>query len=210
MDGLYKILKPETKIVVFDLDGTLYSKRGMVRRMMCGALLDWRMMLIERRTRKQLMGIWTGDKESFYNLFFKTMADGHRFSDSYARWWYSTRYMTLMVKVIKKHCQLAPWVLPFIGHCKKLGVRLVVLSDYGHTIEKLQALGLEQSLFDWVVSAPELGGLKPAPQLMARVAEQMGVQPNQCLVIGDREDTDGELARAVGATYWRCNNEDPK
>lgn len=210
MDVLYKILKPETKIVVFDLDGTLYSKRGMVRRMMCGALLDWRMMLIERRTRKQLMGTWTGDKESFYNLFFQTMANGRRFSASYARWWYSTRYMPLMVKVIKKHCQLAPWVLPFIEHCKKLGVRLVVLSDYGHTIEKLQALGLEQSLFNWVVSAPELGGLKPAPQLMARVAEQMGVQPNQCLVIGDREDTDGELARSVGATYWHCNNEDPK
>ena len=205
-----KILKPETKIVVFDLDGTLYNKRGMVRRMMCGALLDWRMMLIERRTRKQLMGTWMGDRESFYKLFFQTMANGHRFSASYARWWYSTRYMPLMVKIIKKHYQLVPWVMPFIQQCKKLGVRLVVLSDYGHTTEKLQALGLEQSLFDWVVSAPELGGLKPAPQLMARVAEQMGVQPNQCLVIGDREDTDGALARSVGATYWRCNNEDPK
>ena len=210
MDISCEILKPETKIVVFDLDGTLYNKRGMVRRMMCGALLDWRMMLIERRTRKQLMGRWMGDRESFYNLFFQTMANGHRFSASYARWWYSTRYMPLMVKIIKKHYQLVPWVMPFIQQCKKLGVRLVVLSDYGHTTEKLQALGLEQSMFDWVVSAPELGGLKPAPQLMARVAEQMGVQPNQCLVIGDREDTDGELARAVGATYWRCNNEDPK
>ena len=202
MDISYEILKPETKIVVFDLDGTLYNKRGMVRRMMCGALLDWRMMLIERRTRKQLMGTWMGDRESFYNLFFQTMANGHRFSASYARWWYSTRYMPLMVKVIKKHCQFAPWVLPFIGYCKKLGVRLVVLSDYGHTIEKLQALGLEQSLFDWVVSAPELGGLKPAPQLMARVAEQMGVQANQCLVIGDREDTDGELAHVVNAGFY--------
>lgn len=210
MDISCEILKPETKIVVFDFDGTLYNKRGMVRRMMCGALLDWRMMLIERRTRKQLMGTWAGDKESFYNLFFQTMANGHRFSASYARWWYSTRYMPLMVKIIKKHYQLVPWVMPFIQQCKKLGVRLVVLSDYGHTTEKLQALGLEQSLFDWVVSAPELGGLKPAPQLMARVAEQMGVQPNQCLVIGDREDTDGALARSVGATYWRCNNEDPK
>ena len=201
-----KILKPETKIVVFDLDGTLYNKRGMVRRMMCGALLDWRMMLIERRTRKQLMGTWMGDRESFYNLFFQTMANGHRFSASYARWWYSTRYMPLMVKIIKKHYQLVPWVMPFIQQCKKLGVRLVVLSDYGHTTEKLQALGLEQSLFDWVVSAPELGGLKPAPQLLYKVTEYMEVTPEQCLVIGDRNDTDGALAQAVGASFLLMKN----
>jgi FMN phosphatase YigB (HAD superfamily) len=76
-----------------------------------------------------------------------------------------------------------------------------VLSDYGHTKEKLQALGMECSLFDWVISAPELGGLKPASQLMACVAAKMGVPPNQCLIIGDREDTDGELARSVNAPF---------
>ena len=87
---------------------------------------------------------------------------------------------------------------------------MVVLSDYGHTQEKLQALGIDSALFDWVVSAPELGGLKPAPQLMESVVARMGVLPHQCLVIGDRDDTDGQLARSVGATYWRCNSEDQK
>ena len=78
----------------------------------------------------------------------------------------------------------------------------MVLSDYGHTHEKLEALGLDVELFDWVVSAPELGGLKPASQLMSKVAERMTVSPSECLVIGDREDTDGEMAKAVGAAFY--------
>lgn len=201
----YKILKPDTKIVVLDLDGTLYSKHGMVKHMMASAILEWKMMLIERKTRKRLRGIWQGDKDSFYNMYFATMAQGHLFSQDYAKWWYETRYMPLMVKVIQKWHKPVEWLLPFVHQCKELGVRLVVLSDYGHAKEKIQALGLDESIFDWVISAPELGGLKPAAELMNRVAAKMGVQPHQCLVIGDRDDTDGELARSVNAPFVLVN-----
>jgi HAD superfamily hydrolase (TIGR01509 family) len=197
-----KILKPDTKVVVFDLDGTLYSKRGMVKHMMLSAPFEWRMMLIERRTRKQLKGIWTGDEKSFYHLYFSSMAHGHLFSEQYAKRWYETRYMPLMVKVLQKWYKPVQWLLPFLQQCREQGLRLVVLSDYGHTKEKIQALGLDESLFDWVVSAPELGGLKPAPELMARVAATMGVLPQQCLLVGDREDTDGELAKSVNAPFY--------
>ena len=205
MDISYKILKPETKVVLFDLDGTLYNKKGMVRRMMLSALFEWRMMLRERKTRKQLRGVWTGDKESFYHQYFETMAAGCLFSADYAQWWYNTRYMPIMVKVLQKYYKPADWIVPFVSQCRQLGIRLVVLSDYGHTKEKLQALGLESSMFDWVISAPELGGLKPASQLLVCVAAEMGVQPHQCLVIGDRDDTDGELARSVNAPFVLVN-----
>jgi HAD superfamily hydrolase (TIGR01549 family) len=109
--------------------------------------------------------------------------------------------MPLMVTVIRKYYKTAEWIHPLILECKKRGIRLVILSDYGHTHEKLEALGLEKDLFDWVVSAPELGGLKPATQLIHKVAEYMGVTTSQCLIIGDREDTDGQLAKAAGAAF---------
>jgi HAD superfamily hydrolase (TIGR01549 family) len=109
--------------------------------------------------------------------------------------------MPLMVNVIRKYYKTAEWILPLILECKKRGIRLIILSDYGHTHEKLEALGLEKDLFDWVVSAPELGGLKPAPQLISKVTESMGVTNSQCLVIGDRGDTDGQLAKAAGAAF---------
>lgn len=82
-----------------------------------------------------------------------------------------------------------------------MGVHVVLLSDYGFAKEKLEALGLDTALFDWIVSAPELGGLKPASQLMDAVTGRMQVSSSQCLVIGDREDTDGAMARAAGAGF---------
>lgn len=207
MDSLPNILHPETRVVVFDLDGTLYSRRGMVRRMMFRALLDWRVMLAERKVRRLLRGKWYGNKERFYEVYFSELAKQHNYTINYVRWWYTTRYMPLMISVIGKFQKLAKWVFPFMEECRKVGVRMVVLSDYGYTHEKLHALGLNENDFDWVISAPELGGLKPATELLACVANRMNVSTRQCLVIGDREDTDGEMAKAAGATFYHIINQ---
>ena len=108
----------------------------------------------------------------------------------------------MMVRVLQRWHHAMPWVKPFVKECRERGIKMVVLSDYGHTHEKLAALGIDKHLFDWVVSAPELGGLKPAAQLMSKVVEEMKITPNQCLVIGDREDTDGQLAQLTGARFF--------
>lgn len=197
----HHILHPETRLVVFDLDGTLYSKRGMVWHMLCSAPMAWRRMLAERKTRKHLRGKYLRDEASFYNVYFQIMAQFTSSSPDAMRQWYDHQYMPLMVKVIEQHYTLANWVKPFIAACKKRGIYLVVLSDYGHTAEKLTALGADVAWFDWVGSAPQLGGLKPAPQLMEKIVERFGVSASQCLVIGDRVDTDGALATAVGARF---------
>lgn len=202
MERLLNILHPETRVVVFDLDGTLYSKKGIVCRMIFRALLDWRVMLAERKVRCLLRGDWYGNKEQFYEVYFSEIARQSGYTNDYVRWWYTTRYMPLMVSVIGKYQKLAKWVRPFMEECHKLGVRMVVLSDYGYTYEKLRALGLNEKDFDWIVSAPELGGLKPAAELLADVANRMNVSTRQCLVIGDREDTDGEMAKSAGATFY--------
>ena len=67
-------------------------------------------------------------------------------------------------------------------------------------------MNINENLFDWVVSAPELGGLKPAPEVLKKVLEKMKVTAEQCLVIGDREDTDGALAQSIGAAFQLIQN----
>ena len=195
------ILTPQTRLVIFDLDGTLYAKPHMVWHMLFSAPNEWRLMWAERKTRKQLRGKWLGDENKFYQTYFQTMATYCSLSTDQLRIWYFEKYMPLMVNVIRKYYKTAEWILPLILECKKRGIRLVILSDYGHTHEKLEALGIENDLFDWVVSAPELGGLKPAPQLISKVTESMGVTNSQCLVIGDRVDTDGLLAKSAGVAF---------
>lgn len=188
------------KLVVFDLDGTLYDKRGLSLRMVLHAPWDVVKMRAERQTRARMKGLWLG-AENFDQTYNEQLAHRMGCSLLQAKEWYEQRYMPLMVKLIGKYQPLGEWVLPFVQDCQQKGIKMVVLSDYGFAKEKLQALGLEPSLFDWVVSAPELGGLKPAPELMYHVAERMGVAVEDCLVIGDREDTDGGMARRSGAQF---------
>lgn len=199
----HPIITTNYQLIIFDLDGTLYNKHGLSLRMLCHAPFDIRKMQAERHVRSTMKGVWLGDEQTFYNTYFQRLADAIHTSPQNAQQWYNKRYMPLMVRLIGKDHPTGKWVLPFIEECKAKGIKTVVLSDYGYAYEKLQALGISPTLFDWVISAPELGGLKPAPELLYKVAEKIGIPPEQCLVIGDRDDTDGELARQTKAQFYK-------
>lgn len=192
-----------TKVIVFDLDGTLYNKHLLITRMPFHRPHEAFMMLAERRTRKALKGLWKGSEEALYHAFFTHLAKGHCYSAAYAQHWFNEKYVPLIIRLLKKHYPVQPWVIPFINDCRHRGLQLVLLTDYQGSNQKLEAIGLSPNIFDWVVSAPELGGLKPAPQLMHKVADHMHVTPQECMVIGDREDTDGDMARATGAAFFK-------
>lgn len=185
------------KLVVFDLDGTLYDKRGLSLRMVLHAPWDICNMLRERKVRASMKGVWFDEDGRFYEEFFCRLTKDSKCTKD----WYYDRYLPLMVKMIGKYHPVGKWVMPFIEDCKTKGIKMVLLSDYERAKEKLHALGIDAALFDMVVTSSDLGGLKPAPELMQKVAENMGVKLQDCLVIGDREDTDGEMARAVGADF---------
>ncbi len=82
------------------------------------------------------------------------------------------------------------------------GGRTALVSDYPAT-DKLKSLSAFE-LFDRVIASGEPGGprhLKPSPDGFLLAAEALGVEPNRCLVIGDRDDADGEAARAAGMEF---------
>lgn len=83
-----------------------------------------------------------------------------------------------------------------------LGGKLAVVSDYPVS-HKLRAIQPELPL-SAVVANGEQGGprrLKPYPDGFLRAAERLGVAPEQCLVIGDRLDADGEAAERAGMAF---------
>lgn len=82
------------------------------------------------------------------------------------------------------------------------GGRLGLVSDYPAK-EKLAAFS-DAVTFDVIVASGEPGGpgrLKPHPDGYLLAAEQLGVQPKRCLVIGDRSDADGLAAERAGMAF---------
>jgi putative hydrolase of the HAD superfamily len=82
------------------------------------------------------------------------------------------------------------------------GGKTAIVSDYP-AAAKLEALGARSS-FDVVVANGETEGLtriKPAPSGYLLAASALGVPPENCLVLGDRDDADGEAARRAGMQF---------
>ncbi|MCB9741255.1 MAG: HAD family hydrolase [Alphaproteobacteria bacterium] len=74
----------------------------------------------------------------------------------------------------------------------------LVISDHP-AWAKLENMGLGEG---WaaVIDSEAVGAFKPHPRPIERAAEALGLSPDQILHVGDREDTDGAMAEAVGAT----------
>jgi len=93
-------------------------------------------------------------------------------------------------------------LLDALATYRTAGGKTALVSDYPAT-KKLGAMGA-LGLFDLVVSNGEPGGpgwLKPHPEGYLSAARRLGIQPQHCLVLGDREDADGAAARAAGMAF---------
>jgi len=191
----------DIRLVVFDVDGTLYDQRSlrvrMARDMVFGALARRSFRFISvvaayRRIRERLGEQEAGDFERA--LIAETAS--------------AAGCSTERVRAI-----VAEWIearpLPYLARCRypglpslfaglrRRGKIIGIFSDYPAEA-KLAALGLAADL---VVSAPDpgIGYLKPHPRGLESLIAAAGVTPAQTLLIGDRHDRDGLAARRAGA-----------
>ena len=188
------------KAVIFDLDGTLYDKSGLARRLVFSQMLKGGLGMLkrEREVRKLLRGHHFDSEEAFYGAFF-----AHFARPELARRWYFETYMPDMVRILREHYRIAPWVEKKIAEIRTSGQKVVVFSDYGCVREKLKAIGFKLEWADYLFEAPALGGLKPCKESFEKICQEIGQQPPECLMVGDREDTDGDGARSVGMAFKR-------
>jgi len=89
----------------------------------------------------------------------------------------------------------------FLRRALQCGVRLGVFSEYPSE-GKLECLGVRDP-FSVVVSScdSQVRRFKPDPAGFLHAARQLGSDPGETLVIGDRDDADGAGARAAGMRY---------
>lgn len=189
------------RAVIYDLDGTLYNKRGLICRMVIRNPRYIRRMLAERRSRAELKGCQFDSPESFYDDFFSRIAQKCAVGKADIKKWYFETYMRSIVEILRRSYKAYSWVLPELATFREQGVKLAVYSDYGFAGEKLRAIGLNDNLFDIVAEAPSFGALKPSARPLHALASALGVENSEILIKGDRIDTDGEGARRCGMQF---------
>ena len=189
------------KAVIFDLDGTLYNKKGLPLRLIAADVPHMFMLGNERTARKELMGRWFGDEHAYYEALYARVAEMSHSTADKARRWYEDRYMPQMQRILKRHYHVEPWAEGMMADLRQRGIRTAVYSDYGCLRERLEALGFDCSWVDVVADAPALGGLKPCKESALSLCKMLGVDPTDTLMVGDRDDTDGESARRCGMRF---------
>jgi len=191
------------KAVVFDLDGTLYDNSGLPLKLVLADVKNMWVLGAERKARKQIKGIDYKDAAGVYDALFQKMTEVKKsLTVEKARRWYQDKYMPLQVALLGIYFAPRPLCIELLEAMKERGLKLVLYSDYGHETEKIEALGIPTSLFDVIVSAAKMGGLKPCKASMERLMQQYELDPATTLYVGDREDTDGESARSMGIPFY--------
>jgi HAD superfamily hydrolase (TIGR01549 family) len=195
---------PIPRAVIFDVDGTLYDQQKLRLRMVWEMI---RSVMIAQRRIKDMKILWNFRKmrESWSPI---NVTDIER-----QQYLYGSKVLKVSPSVLQNIVQ--EWIyqrpLKHLSTCRFAEIEMVftllrqraipigIFSDYpAH--EKLKALRLEA---DVVVSATdkEVGRFKPDPLGLWVLAERLGIPVHDCLLVGDRDDRDGECARNAGMPY---------
>lgn len=188
----------QARLIVFDVDGTLYDQRRLRRRMALELLkhLAWspagrrkiRILQVFRRTRETLA---EQEAENITMRQYEDPAGELGISADEVRAvsqeWIDQRPLPFLAKCAE------PGVAEFFLGLRRAGRMIAVLSDYP-ALDKLDAMKLSADL---VVSAsdPGVGRLKPHPRGLEVLLERSQVSPADALFIGDRLERDGLCAR---------------
>ncbi len=194
------------RAVVFDVDGTLYDQGSMRRRMAMALILhclqhprEWRLLRTVktfREIRETLGEEEVGDVARVqYTRPAERLAIDPATVRQVAEYWLGERPLAQL-----RACR-APGIDALFAALRDTGRRIAVFSDYSIE-DKLAALGLEADL---CVSAldPDVDRLKPNARGLERILERLALPPEACVMIGDRDDRDGEAARRVGMPFVR-------
>ena len=205
--GESKVLR-NIRGIIFDFDGTLFDNTRFPMYLIFAYLPDILRIWRERLVRKRFEGRDFLTREKYYRAFFGVMGKACRRSPQQMRNWYFNSYMPRMVRVLKKHYKLRPGVKEFLnrldepcGGGQDNFPAFAIYSDYPFLKERMIAMGASISPRLYLYTPESFGAQKPAARPFQCIAKDMGIKPEEILVIGDRDDTDGCGAYNAGMRF---------
>ncbi|MEE2752186.1 MAG: HAD family hydrolase [Myxococcota bacterium] len=181
--------------VTFDVDGTLYDSWAQHLR---AVPYLWRSPRIVASFRRQFESLRGERFEDFRAELHQRIAQDLRFElpiveaavqqAMYENWPASFSNQTPL-----------PGLADLLEAIDAAGIPRAIISD-NPSLAKLKAMGIAEG---WaaIVDCSALGALKPLPDGLQAASEHMNIAPDRLVHIGDRDNTDGEMARALGAGF---------
>ena len=147
-----------------------------------------------KKTRKKIKGIDFKYGEDLYNAMFENMEKLTKKSKVQAKEWYFDSFYPQFAKMLSKKYSKRPGLDHVLDKLINNNIKIAILSDYSYIKERLESLEIDENYFDVLSSSEDMGALKPAVRPFLEVAAKLDKSPSRVLVVGDREDTDGEGA----------------
>ncbi len=189
--------------LIFDLDGTLYL-RGPVRRAMLGRILragvahpatTWRQLRIlhyYRLAQEHLRRRPDSLAEAQLRLACEWSGARPQEAIDAVTHWMENGPMDVLSQ------SLRPGVMDLLEAAKRKSIRMGLLSDYPAR-NKLLAMRIDAYFSSALCAQDErVGVFKPSPKGIAVVLEDLGVEPQRTVYIGDRPSVDGAAAWRAG------------
>lgn len=196
------------RLIVLDMDGTLYFQRKM-QFLMCLEMLFfafthpleiWKLRAISvfRKVRECVGEVQeeTADNSAL-NVHYEKTAQamgktGCEIQAVIEEWMFKRPLKYIDSCRDERLCER-------INNWKKQGIRVVVYSDYPAK-DKCEALSLQP---DAVYSSEDerISHMKPSAKALQVIAEDFGIGYDEMLIIGDRYSRDGKMAENAGADY---------
>ena len=173
-----RIILQNKKAVIFDLDGTLVDSMWMWRAIDIEYLGKFGISL-PKTLQKDIEGMSFSETAVYFKETFQIPDSLEEIKATWNRMAYE-KYT--------KEVPLKTGVKEFLDYCKKNGIKLGIATSNSRELvdATLEALNIRE-YFDCVMTACEVTKGKPAPDIYLAVAENIGVNPKDCLVFEDIE-----------------------
>ncbi|GAA3950093.1 HAD family hydrolase [Pedobacter ginsengiterrae] len=199
------------KLVIFDVDGTLYDQSKLRKKMLVELIRyyifkPWRFkdLLIvyhfrKEREKKAGQQINNLQEEQFKWCAAKINAPLNRIKEVVDKWIFK-----FPIKYLKESAY--PDVNYFFSKLKENGVLTAIYSDYDSKL-KLDSMNLSANLL--VSSTDEnINAMKPLPDGLNYILAKLNIEDKgKCLFIGDRQELDGICAERAGIPFLLIDND---
>jgi HAD superfamily hydrolase (TIGR01509 family) len=186
--------QPETKAVIFDMDGVLTDSEWFIAE--AGRLMfkETHQVDVSHDDFKEFVGM--GE-----NRFLGGVAEKHQVKDFEIERDKARTY-AIYVEIVKGKLKAMSGAVEFVKAAAKKGLKIAVATSTDHIkmMANLEAIGLAQGVFDATVNGLEVSRRKPFPDLFLEAARRINTAPEHCWVVEDSVSG----VQAATAAGMRC------